>query len=219
MKHNLLALLLVLTAVAAGTARSQESDVALVNLLSGDVTYLPRSGISGKVQPFMKIRQGDRIDLAAASRVRIVFFEGARQELWSGPASFRAGETAAEPISGQAAEIIKLPADAPQRMARVPQLLRYARLGGSRLRGMGERRAQAPPEPQTTPDQARAAYETMRKHMPADDIVPELYLYAALYEHRLYDEMKAVVAQMRRKQPDNEDAKALEAWLASRTSR
>ena len=59
----------------------------------------------------------------------------------------------------------------------------------------------------------------MRQEMPADDIAPELFLYAALYEFLVYDQMKAVVAEMRRKQPDNEDVKAPDAWLASRMSR
>jgi hypothetical protein len=59
----------------------------------------------------------------------------------------------------------------------------------------------------------------MLEDLPADDITPELYLYAALYEHQMYDDMKAVVADMRRKQPESEDVKALEAWVAARASR
>jgi hypothetical protein len=151
--------------------------------------------------------------------VRIVFFQGARQELWSGPASFRAGKTQAEPISGRAAQAMRLPADVPQRLAQVPDLLRYAKLGGSRLRGMAKRQQLGEPDRQTALDQARAAYETMRQEMPADDIAPELYLCAAMYELREYGAMKAAVAEMRRKQPDSRDAKALDSWLTTRTMR
>jgi hypothetical protein len=81
------------------------------------------------------------------------------------------------------------------------------------------RQQKASLDQQATLAQARAAYETMRQDMPADDITPELYLYAELYEFLVYDEMKVVVAEMRRKQPENQDVKALDAWLTSRKSR
>ena len=215
MKRFLVSLLFVLI---SGTVLGQGADVALVNVVSGDVTYVPQAGTPGKVQPFMKLRDGDRIDVAAGAQVRIVFPEGARQELWAGTSSFRAGKTAAEAISGKAAETTYLPAGVAQRMARVPELIQFAKLGGSQLRGL-TRQQKASLDQQTTLAQARAAYEKMRKDAPADDISPELYLYAALYEFLVYGEMKAVVAEMRRKQPDNEDAKALDAWLTNRMSR
>ena len=217
-KH-LVSLLFVVTAGTGGAALGQGADVALVNMVSGDVSYVPQAGTPGKVQPFMKVRDGDRISVAAGGQVRIVFFEGARQELWTGPASFRAGETAAETISGKAVATTNLPAGAAQRMARIPELIQHAKLGGGQLRGGLTRRQEASLDQQATIAQARADYEKMRGDMRADDITPELTLYAALYEFLLYDEMKAVVAEMLRKQPANEDVKALDAWLASRMSR
>ena len=44
-----------------GAALGQGADVALVNLVSGDVSYVPQAGTPGKVQPFMKLREGDSI--------------------------------------------------------------------------------------------------------------------------------------------------------------
>ncbi|MBI3373927.1 MAG: hypothetical protein HY017_19555 [Betaproteobacteria bacterium] len=208
----------LLLALTSGIALAQSADVALVNLVTGDVNYVPQAGAPGKVRPYMKVRDGDRINVAAGGQVRVVFFEGARQELWAGPASFRAGKTAAEPISGKAAETTNLPAGVPQRMARVPELIQTAKLGGIQLRGM-TRQQQASLDQQATLAQARASYEKMRNEMPATDIAPELYLYAVLYEFLVYDEMKSMVAEMRRKQPDNEDVKALDAWLTSRMVR
>lgn len=219
MEKNLVSLFLVVTLMTGGTALGQGADIALVNMVSGDVSYVPQAGTSGKVQAFMKVRDGDRINVAAGGQVRIVFFEGARQELWIGPASFRAGKTAAEAISGKAAETRNLPAGVAQRMARIPELVQYAKLGGGQLRGGLTRQQKASLDQQATLAQARAGYEKMRQDMSANDITPELYLYAALYEFLLYDDMKVVVAEMRRKQPDNEDVKALDAWLARRMSR
>jgi len=218
MRNYLVSLLIAATVVASGAAFGQGADVALVNLISGDVNYVPQSGTPGRAQPFMKLREGDRIRVAAGGQVRILFFEGARQELWVGPASFRVGKAAAEPVSGKAAEVKGLPAGVPQSLARIPELIQSAQLGGSQLRGMQPRPAAAGRDQQATLAQARASYEKLRQDMPADDITPELYLYAALYDFLAYDEMKIVVGGMKRKQPDNRDVMALDAWLTSRPS-
>lgn len=193
-------------------ANPSGADVALVSLVSGDVIYIPKSGAPGKVRPFMKVRDSDRIDVAAGSQVRIVFLKGARQELWTGPASFRAENTEAVPISGKVAEVKQLPAGVPQRLARIPELIQNAKFGGMTLRRLPGRNAEDL-ERSTTLSQARADYEKMRQDSPADDISPELYLYAALFEFRAYTDMKAVVAEMQRKQPDNQDVKVLDTWL------
>jgi hypothetical protein len=219
MKKHLVSLLLVLAAASAGVARGQDADVALVTLLSGDVTYVSRSGTSSEVKPFMKVREGDSINVAAGGQVRIAFFEDSRQELWSGPAAFKAGKAAAESISGKAAAITNLPAGAAQHMTRIPEIVMSAKLGGIKVRGMAQREQEAGADQQSTLALARSAYARMRRETSADDIAPELYLYAALYEFHLYDEMKPVVAEMLRKQPGNQDAKALDNWLTARLSR
>lgn len=205
--------------ISSGVAFAQGADVGLVNMVSGDVTFAPLSGAPGKVQAFMKLRDGDRVNVAGGAQVRVVFFEGARQERWSGPASFRAGKAGAEPVSGKPAEVSKLPASAPQRLARVPDLMQFAKLGGIQVRGKLTQAQQASLEQQSAVAEARATYDRMRKEMPADDVTPELFLCAALYEYLLYDEMKSVAEEMLRKQPENEDVKALVAWVRSRASR
>jgi hypothetical protein len=211
------ALAAVLLAAASAAVSAQGADVGLVNLVSGEVRYAPLAGAPGKVQPFMRVRDGDRFNLAAGAQLRIVFFEGARQERWQGPASLRAGRTQGEPIQGKPAEVAGLPADVPQRMARVSELVQNARLGGVQVRGGAP--GAAPPGPTTSLAQARATYEKMRKSWRADDITPELYYYAALHEHQRYAEMRTVTDEMLRKQPDNEDVKALAAWVRARSAR
>lgn len=218
MEKYLVSIFFVVSAATAGSALGQVADVALVNMVSGDVTYAPRAESVGKVRPFTKLREGDRINVPADTQVRVVFFDGARQELWAGPANFRVGKTATEPISGKVAAATNLPVDVPQRMARIPALIQYSKLGGTQVRGVN-RQQRATSEPPTNIAQARASYERLRTEMPPDDIVPELYFYAALYEVLAYDEMKVIVEEMRRKQPDNPDVKALNTWLTSQTSR
>jgi len=197
-------------------ASAQLRDVGLVNLVIGEVRFAPVSGASTPVKPFMRVREGDRFNLPAGAQLRVVFFEGARQERWVGPSSFRAARAHAEAISGAVAEVAQLPASAPQRIARIPDLMQNAKLGGVRVRSAGRSPA-ASTAPAESLAEARATYEQMKQALPADDITPELYYYAALEEHAKYDEMAVVVTEMQRKQPGSDDVKALAEWVRKKT--
>jgi hypothetical protein len=209
----------VLLLAAGGGALGQGADVGLVNMVVGDVVFVPLAGAPGRAQAFMKVREGDRFNVSSGGQVRVVYFDGSRQERWAGPASFRAGRKAGEPITGRPAEVASLPAGVPQRIARVPELVQNAKLGGIQVRGGLSRSQPAAGDSQAAVAEARAAYAQMKKDMPADDITPELFLYAALHEHSLYDDMKAVVDEMLRKQPGNADAQALADWVRGRAGR
>jgi len=197
-------------------ASAQLRDVGLVNLVFGEVRFTPVSGASAPVKPFMRVREGDRFNLPPGTQLRVVFFEGARQERWIGPASFRAARAHAEAISGAATEVVQLPASAPQRIARIPDLMQNAKLGGVRVRGAGRSTAPRAAPAESLPE-ARATYQRMKQALPADDITPELYYFAALEEHAKYDEMAVVVTEMQRKQPGSDDVKALAEWVKKKT--
>lgn len=216
MRRGLFFALLAVLMLVAGPARPQLRDVGLVNLVSGDVRFVPVNGASTPVKPFMRVREGDRFNLVAGAQLRVVFFEGARQERWVGPASFRAARAHAEAISGTAAATTQLPAAAPQRIARIPELMQNAKLGGIRVRGVA-RSADPAVKPAHTLAEARATYEELKQALPADDITPELYYYAALQEHGKYPEMRVVVEAMQRKQPASQDVKALADWVKKNT--
>ena len=216
MRKEFLALLFLAVSAAAW---AQGGDVGLVNLVSGGVTYAPPSGSPGEATPFMRVRDGDRFNVSTGGQVRIVYFTSSRQERWFGPASFRAGKGAGEAISGKPAEITPLPAGVPQRIARVPELMQSAKLGGIQVRGGLTRQQEASLDQQATVREARETYEQMRKEMPADDITSDLYLYAVLHDYLLYGDMKVVVEEMLRKQPGNDDVKQLLVWVNGRLHR
>ena len=210
MRGGLMAVLLAVCASALA-----QTDIGLVNLVAGSVTLTPQSGQAVAAKAFMKVREGDRFDVPAGAQVRVVFFEGSRQERWQGPASFRAARLQSTPLSGKPADISALPASVPQRMARVPELMQNARLGGIQVRS-----AQAlKPVQEHALDEAKATYDRLRKELPGDDITPELFYYSALNEYQLYEDMAPVVDEMLRKQPDNDDVKSLAGWLKSRRRR
>ena len=209
----------LLGAAVSYQALAQAPDVGLVNMLTGDVSYQSGSAAPGKAQAFMKVRQGDRFTVPAGAQVRVVYFDGGRQEMWRGPGAFRAGNRQSDASSGSPAEVVTLPTSVPQRISQIPELIQIAKLGrsgGVQVRGV----AKAPrltAEQQTEVASARDIYRKLRALSTADDITPELYLYTVLQDYLLYDDMKPLAEDMAKRQPSNSDVQELLAWVKSKT--
>jgi hypothetical protein len=102
-----------------------------------------------------------------------------------------------------------LPAGVPQKIARTPELLAIAKMGragGFTVRGGVKARTPGQEEELRA---ARATYKDLRGAASADDITPELYLYAVLEDQRRYGDMKDVVAEMKRRQPASPDVELM----------
>jgi hypothetical protein len=207
-----LALLLAGAAVAA-----HASDVGLVNHLAGDVSYTS-GGSSAKAKAYMKVREGDRFSVPAGAQLRIVYFQGGRQETFSGPASLTAGAQQSSVQSGSQPQVTTLPSGVPQKIAQTPELIQIAKLGrsgGVAVRGVNTER-RLTPQQQTEVKQAKATYEQLRKAAAADDITPELYLYSVLQDHLLYTDMQQVVSEMQKRQPTNPDVAVMAEYVKAR---
>ena len=102
--------------LAAGQAFAQ-SDVGLVNHLAGDVSYAS-GATSAKAKAFMKVRDGDKFSVPAGGAIRIVYFQGGRQESFSGPAAFTAGAQQSTVQSGAQPQVTTLPSGVPQKIDR-----------------------------------------------------------------------------------------------------
>ena len=207
----------LLWSVALGVS-AQSSDVGLLNQLAGEVTYASQGGAQSKAQAFMKVRLGDSFNLPAGAQLRLVYFNGSRQETWKGPASFKAGSQKSDALSGQAAETAQLPSGVAQKIAQVPNLVQIAKLGrsgGIAVRG-GGKPGRLSSEQQAEVSHAKATYAQMRQKASDEDITPELYFYSVLQDHLLYDEMKTVTDEMLKRQPANAEAKELAAYVQSR---
>lgn len=210
------ALLVSLGFFAAGVSAQ---DVGLVNHLSGDASYTSRS-TRAKAAAYMKIREGDRFTLAPGAQLRIVYFQGSRQESYTGPARFVAGKHASKVESGAAPQVTTLPAGVSQRIEKTPELLAIAKLGragGITVRS-GIRPKPLTPEQEAEVKQARATYQELRRAAAEDDILPEMFLYSVLDEHRLYQDMKVVVSEMQRRQPGNPDVAAMAEYVESKST-
>ena len=211
------ALLLSLAFFAAGVSAQ---DVGLINHLAGDATYQSGSTRGAKAAAYMKIREGDRFTLAPGAQLRVVYFEGSRQESFTGPARFVAGKDRSKVESGTAPQATTLPAGVSQRIAQTPELLAIAKLG--RAGGVAVRSGIRPkpltPEQEAEVKHARATYTQLRRGASDDDITPELFLYSVLDEHRLYQDMKVVVSEMQRRQPGNADVATMVEYVESKAT-
>ena len=192
------------------------ADVGLINQLQGEVSFQGGSAVS-RATAFMKVRDGDRFTLADGAVVRVVYFEGGRQETWRGPAAFKAGQKQGDALTGKA-EISQLPAGVSSKLAQTAEVIQIARLG--RAGGVTVRGVKAQPQlsasQQAEVAQARKMYDTLRANAANDDITPELYLYTVLESNMLYDDMKVVIKSMQDRQPNSQEVRELAAWASGR---
>jgi len=193
--------LVLLATASAALAQA----TGMLDLVSGDASY-SSGNARGKAAPYMKVEEGDRLILAANARLRVVYFSGGRQETYIGPARFTVGRTASRQEAGASAQVALLPAAISQKIERIPELVALARLGapgGTVVRGArhhaDERELAA----------AREGYERLRASAAADDILPELYLYAVLRDAQRYDELDPLVEEMQRRRPSDEAVRLL----------
>ena len=204
-------------ALAAASAFAAD-DVGLINHMIGDVSYAS-GGATAKAKPFMKLREGDRVSVPSGALVRVVYFQGGRQESYSGPAGFTAGKQESSVQSGAKPQVSTLPAGVSQKIAQTPELVAIAKLGrsgGVAVRGLGDPK-RLTPQQQAEVRQAHQTYDQIRKGAAADDITAELYLYSVLQDHLLYSDMKPVVAEMQKRQPGNPDVQVMAEYVKVKT--
>jgi hypothetical protein len=219
MKNSIKSLGLAALLAVFGAAFAAE-DVGVVNLLSGDVSYTS-GGASAKAKAYMKVREGDKFSVPAGAQLRIAYFKGGRQETFGGPATLTAGTEKSTQQSGTQPQVSTLPSGVPQKIAMTADNLQIARLGrsgGVAVRGV-EREVKLTPQQETEVRQARQTYEQLRKAAPANDINPELYLYAVLQDYLLYSDMKSVVAEMQKRQPSNPDVATMVEYVKVKTEK
>ena len=211
MKIVLFLLGLMPLVLASGGAHAAD-DVGLVNQLSGEVAYKAPGGSASRASAFMKVREGDNFRLNAGARLRVVYFDGGRQELWEGPAEFNAARKQGTVISGKVMAS-QLPGGVPQALAQTPELMQIVKVGrpgAVTVRGI---KPGMSAEQKLGVQQARDQYKSMSAGTAGDDITPELYLLNVLREHALHDEMKQVAARMLVKQPAQQEVMDIVAWV------
>lgn len=206
-----------LAAAMLASLACAQANVALVNRVSGAATYAAGSGAPNPVTAFMRVREGDSYRLERGAQVRVVYMQGGRQETWTGPAAFRAGEKQSSALRGTP-EVSQVPVMVAAKLGRLPDLMQSARLGGVTVRG----RPGTMPLTAEEVDDLRVARENYRQLRASaaqeDDITAEMFLFSVLQEYGQFEELKGVAREMRRRQLDSAEVRELAEWAESRGS-
>jgi hypothetical protein len=209
------ALVAALAATGPLAAAHAAGDVGVINHLAGLVTITNGANTS-KAQAYMNIHVGDRFEVPEGDVVKVAYFQGGRQDWYSGPTSFTIGTSQSIVRRGSSPQVSVLPSGVPQKISQTPDLVQIAKLGTAS--GPASAREQRlTPSQQAEVREAREIYAKLRAETPADDITPELYLYSVLQDQLLYGEMKVVVAEMAKRQPGNRDVSALADYVKLKT--
>lgn len=220
-------LLASLLFVLGGSAQvyGQAADVGLVTKLAGEAVYWNDTDQKqpAPVQNLMKVRQGDRLKIAAGGSLELLYFANGRQEAWQGPAIFQTGLEAGQAEQGGPPQVVMVPPKVSQRIgqAALPLPRASLRYGGA-LRLMGAK--EAPPEAkgpgrsqegvqtgQAMKDAEKTAQALQQKTKPLD-FTPQLYQLSVLAELGQYQEMEKIIDGMLKQKPKDPALMALKKW-------
>ena len=199
--YGLGSVLLVLLSMGASAA-----EVALVTAASGNVKLQEEKAAASELKPFIKVREGDRLLMEGASRLQVVYFEGGRQETWSGRGALEVGSVSSKAIKGtMQPEIKTLPAILVKQLAKTPAQDGNVKTGMIRMRSM---------PPYDRLETVEKNYDEMRKQAVAGDLNPELYLLASYFELREFDKLEALLRQLNEKASETQELAALNMLYA-----
>lgn len=178
-------------------------EAALVTALRGEIGIDNGSGIKAPLQAFIKLHDGDTLQLGETARLRIVYFQGARQEIWLGPGNIQIGATeskaVAETLRPQAQQ---LPLQLSKQLSKTPTIDSRGKVAVLRTRAI------APP---VGLEQAQQTYQEMRAKADANDRNPELYLLSAYFELKEYERIRGLLTQLDGSNPGDMEIKVLKS--------
>lgn len=178
---------------------AQNPDVAFITQLKGTVV-VQGPGAQRNAVALTKLRLGEHLLLKKESQLRIVYFDGGRQETWNGEAKLAVGSAESAKSAGADPEVKKLPAVLSRQLAMTPTGEATSRIGMARLRGLTNAKLA----------EAEKNYSNWRGVTPDDDRTPELYLLAALFELGQYDRIESVLKDLKSRHPDSSEVAAID---------
>jgi len=179
------------------------AEVGLVTAVSGSVKLQEEKAVAGELKSFVKLRAGDRLSMAGASRLQMVYFEGGRQETWQGAGQLEVGSGASKVVTGSLQPEVKtLPAILVKQLSKTPSPDGNVKAGMVRMRSMPSG---------GTLESVEKNYADLRKQTDAADRNPELYLLASYFELREFDKVDALLQQLGEKSPGDQEVKVLAA--------
>lgn len=179
------------------------AEVGLVTAVAGKVRLQEEKAAASELKAFVKLREGDRLTLDAASRLQLVFFDGGRQETWKGSGALEVGTTSSKVVKGNPqSEVRTLPPILVKQLIKTPSPDGNVKAGMIRMRSMPSG---------GTLESIEKNYAELRKQAEAADRNPELYLLAGYFELREFDRIETVLKQLGDKAPGDPEVKLLGA--------
>lgn len=183
-------------------ASAADKETGMITLAQGSTTYTSGPDNDKPVVAFMKLRAGDKLTLSKDAKLQLVYFETGRQETWSGAAKLVIGANESQSSAAtNPPQVKKLPAIVLQQLSRAPGVVSdlKSRSGMILVRSL----------PMVELRKLDENYGALRKEAAEDDVTPELYMLAGLHELKLYRDMKPVLEEMRKRQPNNLEVQAV----------
>ncbi|NJD35768.1 MAG: hypothetical protein FIA96_13205 [Betaproteobacteria bacterium] len=194
-------LVLLMLGVASHGAAAAE-DLALVTAVTGSVSRLvgnaPRA-----LEPFARLKQGELVLLEAQAGVRLIFFESRRQESWQGEGRIEIGRTQGKGIGLPEPQVSVLPELMARQIAKTPSLDNQVRAASGRLRSIEIVEGGLA--------KLDSDYSRLRKDAALDDINPEIFLLAGLFEMREFARLEQTLKDLSDSRPGNMEVSVLKA--------
>jgi hypothetical protein len=178
------------------------ADTVLVTSLQGSVAIEAAGMGKAALEPFVRLKEGDRLSLPANAQVKLVYVGKARLETWQGAGIIVIGENESKASSGKPQiQVRDIPPEAARQMNRTPSTGPDGRVGMMRMRGL-------PPHDAIT--RLDNDYKQMRGQTDSDDILPEVFLLAGLYDLRQYMRIEEELKRIAAAYPENATARSLQ---------
>jgi len=187
-----LLVLLLLGLISHGKAAA--GDLALVTAVTGSVTQLGGSAPKA-LESFARLKQGDVLRLDGKAGVRLIFFESRREESWLGEGRIEIGSTQGKGVGLADPQVRVLPEPMARQIAKTPSPDMQVPAAAGRMRSieMGEGGLA----------KLDSAYSRLRKDAAADDINPEIFLLAGLFELREFGRVEQALKELSDSHPGN----------------
>jgi hypothetical protein len=199
MKIYRLPIMLFILVWASITQGQTRPDVAMITALQGEITYTVATE-THKLEPFVKLKVGDVLNITSPSNIQITYFKNGRQESWHGAGKLEITPTESHSTDLPTPQIKQIPLIIVKQIARTPSLDSQGRAGVTRVRSIATPQAIAGVE---------KTYKEMRTKTDYDNLDPELYFLSGMFELKQFDKVKAMLSDLIQSHPKNREVKVL----------
>ncbi len=187
---RLLLVLLMAGVVSHGEAAAE--GVALVTTVTGSVSRLVDSAPRA-LEHFARLKQGDVLLLEGKAGVRLIFFGSRREESWRGEGRIEVGSGQGKGSGLPEPQVSLLPELMVRQIAKTPSTDNPVRPGPARTRSIEIAEGGLA--------KLDSDYGRLRKDAAADDINPEIFLLAGLFEMREFSRLEQTLKDLSDSRP------------------